>query len=382
MADGKWIEGLKASTPLAAAARKVLAVRLGAVRDRLRPALTKADEDVEHVHQLRVATRRARAAIDLFENALPGKVHRKARKTLRKIRRGAGEARDWDVFVDELEGQLQSAPAGRTTGLIFLAGYACARRADAQTRLQKEADSMDLGALVKDTVVAIHDAAEQKTLGDLAQPCLINLTRELATAAGKNLEQYERLHEVRILGKRLRYAMEIFVGCYGGEFREKFYPAVEEMQDILGRANDSFTAAQRLGEIAAKIKAARPRLWKEVRNGIEFLRRFHERRLPGQRKQFQRWWKRWKKLNAEEAFARLVDTPAVKRGDETKRDRAFPTAQTGDSKSPAAAPAQEPAHSETPHPAEVALSRETQAAARYLEAPLPEAPAAPKPATE
>jgi CHAD domain-containing protein len=59
-------------------------------------------------------------------------------------------------------------------------------------------------------------------------------------------------HRVRILGKRLRYAMEIFADCFPPEFNEQYYPTVEEMQEILGRANDSHVACERDGRVLLK----------------------------------------------------------------------------------------------------------------------------------
>ena len=102
MADGKWISDLTRETPIADAARRVLSVRLEVVRDYLRLATREPDKDVEHVHQLRVGTRRAGAALNIFSLCLPEKVYRNARRYLRRIRRAAGQARDWDVFLEEL----------------------------------------------------------------------------------------------------------------------------------------------------------------------------------------------------------------------------------------------------------------------------------------
>ena len=49
-------------------------------------------------HQLRVATRRAGAALEIFRDCLPEKDYQTARKQLRRLRRAAGAARDWDVL--------------------------------------------------------------------------------------------------------------------------------------------------------------------------------------------------------------------------------------------------------------------------------------------
>jgi len=83
---GRWISDLKATTPVAAAARHVLTVRLGVVRDQLPFALHEADKDPEHVHRFRVGTRRARAALDIFAYCLPVKACNAARKQMRGIR--------------------------------------------------------------------------------------------------------------------------------------------------------------------------------------------------------------------------------------------------------------------------------------------------------
>src|SRR5438874_1912100 len=98
MADGKWIPGLTSDTPVVEAARLVLSVRLDVVGHFLPLATQHADDDVEHVHHLRVATRRTAAALRLFRDCLPAKRAKEARKRLKRIRRAAGEARDWDVF--------------------------------------------------------------------------------------------------------------------------------------------------------------------------------------------------------------------------------------------------------------------------------------------
>src|SRR6266581_4509155 len=97
MFDGKWIEGLGPLLTVAEAARIALQVRLEVVRYFLPLAMHESDRDPEHVHRLRVGTRRAGAALRIFADALPSKLHRKAKKTLRSIRQAAGEARDWDV---------------------------------------------------------------------------------------------------------------------------------------------------------------------------------------------------------------------------------------------------------------------------------------------
>lgn len=302
MADGKWIEGLSADTSLGEAARRALGARFSVVRHYLPLALHKADEDVEYVHQLRVATRRARAALDIFESCLPDKVYGAARKHLRRIRRAAGEARDWDVFLEELVTQPKLASRHRA-GIDLLTGYALAQRALAQTKLddlhRRERPS-EFDDVVAETIEAVDDAGDAKrgTLLELATPMLAGLKRALAEAAAGDLDDYAHLHQVRIAGKRLRYAMEVFAGCYGARFRDELYPAVEEMQDILGLANDSYVASGRLEEILGRVERLPGPHKKRLTPGIKALRKRHEERLERQVEAFRRWWKGWQALEA------------------------------------------------------------------------------------
>jgi CHAD domain-containing protein len=309
MADEKWIDGLRGDMPVYAAAALVLALRLGAVRDRLPDAVFHADDDVEHVHQLRVSTRRAAAALRLFADCLPDRLAKKTRRTLRAIRRSAGEARDWDVFLEMLQPRRTRSAAQQRRGLDFLLGFAHGHRALAQEHLRKAHDeSADKFA---ERIRAVHDALKtarpaKQTLGELAVPMLTKLLEELESAARGDLQKYEALHRVRILGKQLRYAMEVFESCFGHDFRHQYYPAVVEMQDILGLANDSYTACQRLSALRAFFMRTQPKQWPHYRAGIEALLVFHEKRLPQQRRKFAKWWHGWLKSGAEQAFAELI----------------------------------------------------------------------------
>ena len=309
MADEKWIAGLRGDMSVHMAAKKALALRLGAVRDRLPAAAFHAEDDSEHVHQLRVATRRTAAALRIFADCLPARLYKKIRKALRTVRRSAAEARDWDVFLEMLQTRLGRATSKQRRGLDFLLGFAHGQRVLAQEHLkQAYGTKADQFALRCEKVLQALEASRNssQTLAEHAAPTLAQLLRELEAAASADLQQYEALHQVRILGKQLRYAMEIFASCFAGDFRHRYYPAVVEMQEILGIANDSHVACQRLQGLRSRLKRTQPRQWPHYQDGLEVLLGFHERRLPQQRKKFEKWWQAWLKSGAEQAFVELI----------------------------------------------------------------------------
>jgi CHAD domain-containing protein len=321
-------------------------VRLAVVRDYLPLALHQAERDSEHVHHLRVGTRRARAALDIFACCLPPKVYKAARKRLRNIRRVAGEARDWDVFLARLTQDWDVFLASLTQsrreqgrklgpGLDCLVGYSVARREAAQLQLQEAGKDYPFAfdRFLAETVAAVHKPHDPglRMLLDLARPLLTGLLKELDEAASRDLEDPEQLHQVRLLGKRLRYAMEVFADCFASAFREQLYPAVEEMQEVLGNANDSSVACGRLEALSARLQALVPAEWQRYRPGLEGLLHYHQTRFFHERQRFQDWWTRWCQSGGAAAFFTLLKDPGDRSVDVAPPHFALSTPRPADS---------------------------------------------------
>lgn len=67
-------------------------------------------EDIEPLHDMRVATRRLRAALEVYAPCLPAKRHRKALKRVKRLADALGERRDRDVAIEFLVGFAGEAP--------------------------------------------------------------------------------------------------------------------------------------------------------------------------------------------------------------------------------------------------------------------------------
>ena len=308
MSVHKWIAGLQSDTPVLEAAARVLKLRFKTVAHFLPLAANEPEKDVEYVHQLRVSSRRAVAALAMFTDLMPKKRLRPLRKQLRKIRRAAGNARDWDVVQIHLRDWSKQRPKSEQAGIQFLQGLSFDRRlqsqktlvelADASLDVQDAIDHLDLGS----------EYSKNRTLGEHAVPFLDGLQDVLHAAIETDTGDYEHLHRIRIAGKELRYAMEIGAPCFQPPFKEVLYKAIEEMQEILGTANDSHVAVQWLSALRDELKKYQPAEWRAVRPGIDQLLQYHRRRLPAQRRQFAAWLKRWRKQH--QRFSDLALAPA------------------------------------------------------------------------
>ena len=114
----KWVEVKSANEPLVDVARRTLGDRLRLVWRYLRRSHDSAPSDTENVHQLRVATRRAVAAMEVLGDLLPGKRGKWMSKQLKKLRQAAGDARDLDVMLTRFRPLAEQAADGPYTEFV------------------------------------------------------------------------------------------------------------------------------------------------------------------------------------------------------------------------------------------------------------------------
>jgi CHAD domain-containing protein len=109
VARAREVSGFDCEEPFAVAAARVVEVRAAEVFEYSEGVLDV--EDIERVHDMRVATRRLRAALEVFEPCFPAKRHRKALKRVKALADALGERRDADVEIESLRSFLVEAPA-------------------------------------------------------------------------------------------------------------------------------------------------------------------------------------------------------------------------------------------------------------------------------
>jgi CHAD domain-containing protein len=200
------------------------------------------------------------------------------------------------VFLAMLNTWAAKRPAAERRGLDFLHGVAFERRQALQVRLVEAAESSFEPNTVLAPLGEPEDFAAPRRLGDLAEHAVNELLGRFDAELEVKSSEYSHLHQVRILGKRVRYALEVFADCFAPAFRSELYPAVEKMQEILGDANDSHVATERLTELREAMQTGRPVEWKRFGPGILILLKHHQQRLPQLRRQFAAWQREWRKL--------------------------------------------------------------------------------------
>ena len=100
--------GFDCEEAFARAGGRVVATRAEEVFEHCDGVLDRGD--IEKLHDMRVATRRLRAALEVFEPCFPAKRHRKALKRVKALADAVGERRDHDVAIEFLASFLGEAP--------------------------------------------------------------------------------------------------------------------------------------------------------------------------------------------------------------------------------------------------------------------------------
>jgi len=266
-------------------AARTLRKRLDAVWRELPSAGSRKAQDAESVHRLRVATRRAIAAIDAFHDLLPAKRAEWFTKRLRRIRRSAGEARDLDVLTNRLAGEACEPPAGRARRRL-VAMLSKQREVSRKPILAQHERLLDADWLdrVERLIAGIDAGRGNPTFRDYAQRRLRPLMRRFFAAADRKLRSAADIHALRIEGKKLRYAVEIFSAVFPPRMRARCYDALEHLQETLGDFTDHAAAADRFRRLSHDRSAAANR---EV---LLRLREEEERQADEARKVFVKWW--------------------------------------------------------------------------------------------
>jgi len=244
----KWLGKVEPEHSISEVAKEAIATRSSRMLETLPLAANRWKEDVEYVHHLRTWSRRTQAALQLFATLLPLKRTTAVRKATQRLRKAAGEARDLDVFMKRIrKSKLGIGDDDKAEVLAFLQGL----RKAAQPRIVKAwewAKTENLKKKFEGVVLRTRwrEVSEEESLEQMAPTLLEPLVVRFFHFSQLLGESPESLHQMRIEGKKTRYAMELVECGFPAGFREELYPAFEEVQSKLGAINDHHMAVEKI----------------------------------------------------------------------------------------------------------------------------------------
>ena len=267
----------------------VEAVRNGIAHMADNEACVLARSHEEGVHQIRVAVRRLRSRISLYNGLLPGPGTRLVTDELKWLIGALGPARDWDVFVTEtMAPALKLMPDEQDLALLRRhaaarqeRGYRVAKaalRSRRYARLKRRLEAWAERRPWRQASAVSGNAVTGSAAADnaLDAPARLFAARVLDSRHRKVLRRGEGLegmdaeerHQLRIQIKKLRYAVEFLESLFSDNAVKPYLAALRQLQDSLGAMNDLSVARTLTGELLRSTRGTGKRLRLAYASGL------------------------------------------------------------------------------------------------------------------
>jgi CHAD domain-containing protein len=217
---------------------------------------TRLGEDIEALHDMRVAARRLRAAMSLFRDYLPVRME-SLRLELGWVAGALGVVRDLDVQLERMAEWRSGFDEEHAHALDAVEAILLARRGHARARMLTVLNSRRYEHFTERFSATLRRGPARRFAAGRAPilavaPDLVEKryrrVRKGARAIGPETPPAP-YHQLRIDGKKLRYALE-FVGPVYGKPATEFAQRVTALQDVLGLHQDAYVAIDLLEEVA------------------------------------------------------------------------------------------------------------------------------------
>lgn len=269
-------------------------------REKMRRSLGTAIDgrDPEGVHDMRVASRRLRAALAVFGPWLDKRAGRQAGRGLRRLTRALGTVRELDVLRIRLDGLASRASPERKLAIETIDSRIARRRVRARAEMIKAFAKIDLDQLdtglrelagappawaregaetsgldagipwIDPSNEPAPDEPIEDLIASLAAPVTETARRIVETeipGEHGSREASKTLHDIRIRTKKLRYQLET-IAPYRGAEAAHLVDTLKGLQEHLGDFHDDSILDELLAKnIARQAKRARPLLVAELR---------------------------------------------------------------------------------------------------------------------
>ncbi len=230
-----------------------------AVIRRLR-ALTKLIEgvchsgDIEYVHKMRVASRRLRTGLGMFKECFPPDRRKDWRRVIENVTQHLGPARDLDVQIEYVRRFTQDHDDPvLQPGLLRFLHHLQTQRTELQDEVARAVKQLRKEPMLRELRKHLRRLRRTSRAGWQEQFAERYSDDARAIAQRKILRRYREflayegfvpdpsacleLHQMRIAGKQLRYAMELFDPFWLGGLKG-YTETIREFQQLLGEMHD------------------------------------------------------------------------------------------------------------------------------------------------
>jgi CHAD domain-containing protein len=296
-------------------------------------------EDIEHVHRARVASRRMRQALAVFEDCFAKDRVSFWQKEIRRLGRGLGAARDKDVqieWVSDMLARLEDRPCVLGVARVLVR---CQRKRERlQPKVLRLLRQLLAGRALHDMLTVtkkLTAAAEDKQVSEKSPVVFDRAERQISDRVGELRafepclacsEDHEHHHAMRIAAKRLRYTMELFKPVYDGGL-DRVIEAVKQVQSLLGDVHDCDVWVVQLDKMLQKQSKRFIRSFRHagplvlLEPGIDFLKKDRRRRREDLFSTLVQFWHEQTEAGLWDELAEIVGLRGARPGESPTRPR-------------------------------------------------------------
>ena len=276
-------------------------------------------QDIEYIHQIRVASRRLRNGLACFLDCLPKKKAKVWQSDIKKITRAMGNARDLDIQIELLDQLYEdNLDAKYKPGYRRLLLRLKQQRTKSQAKVNKAISKLKKDDTLLGLRTQLEKMANPSKNTYLFTPSLYQRAFSTINDNLKDFLSYEKyigdpenikeLHAMRIAGKHLRYTIEIFAPIYNMALLP-YIQLMKDIQDQLGEIHDDDVW---ISWLPTFIEKERERIedyfgntgpLKRLLPGINHL---IEDRQAARDREYQAFLSTWESLLSEKAWENLV----------------------------------------------------------------------------
>jgi CHAD domain-containing protein len=255
---------LSQTEPAGPAVRRIL-LDLTGVIDAHWPGIID-DVDPEHLHDLRVATRRTRTALGQLKGSLPKPTVTPFRAEFNWLATITGPCRDHDVWIEDLRQDLPLVTTASDPAIVSIVRAAGEKRRRVWLTLEDHLRSARFSRLCPawraalDASAACRSEDGSRPVKDVATERILRAHKRLVRHGDEIVQGApdEILHRTRIDAKKLRYLLEFFSACYPRDAVRGVIRRLKDLQDDLGRFNDCAVQRLLLADLRSQFEPARP----------------------------------------------------------------------------------------------------------------------------
>ncbi len=213
-------------------------------------------QDPACLHQMRVATRRARAALRTANGALEPEYVGQLRAELAWLGRVLGGVRDLDVLTGRLQSESETLEPAERRALKSVFAALAAERRKARASLTRALKGKRYERLLESLEGVRGSTLSPNGRVDLDQRAkkeFKRLAKAMSVLNGDVTD--DEIHRARILGKRARYAAELAFPS-GSKPAAELVKRAKSFQDVTGEHQDAVVAEEKLRALTKRADGA------------------------------------------------------------------------------------------------------------------------------